>query len=259
MNLLVVLRMMPDPAGELELADDGLDLDREWLDLRLNDFDDHALEEAVLLKEAAGAKVTAAAIGEGGHRILQMALARGADHAVLIEQDDEADGMISSRSLARTVADLAGARDIDLVLTGVQSPEDLFGQLAPYVGALLDWPCVSATSGVAVDEKGLHVKQECGGGATAHYAVALPAVLGVQTASKAPRYVSRSKLREASKAEIGTVAASDSPLTQGSRIVKLRHPERAGGGVRLGDNPEEVADAVAALLVEHGLSGKRVR
>ena len=151
MNILVVLRMMPDPSGELELAEDGMALDREWLDLKLNDFDDHALEEAVLLKEAYGASVTAAAVGEGANRVLHMALARGADRAILVDCDPGA--MISSRALAKTVAELAKQNGIDLILTGVQTPEDVFGQLAPYVGALLDWPHVSSTSGVAFAER----------------------------------------------------------------------------------------------------------
>ncbi len=253
MNLLVVLRMMPDPEGELELLDEGADLDREWLDLKLNDFDDHALEEAILLKEANGATVTAVAVGTGATRVLQMALARGADQAVLIEQEEDA--MISSRALADSIAELAKSRGIDLVLTGVQTPEDLFGQLAPYVGALLGWPHLSATSGISPAADGLEVKQECGGGATARYAVSLPAVLGVQTASKAPRYVSGSKLREASKAPIETMEPAETSLAQASRILRLRQPDRSGEGVKLGDSPEEVAEALTALLIERGLTG----
>ncbi len=253
MKLLTVLRMMPDSEGELELADEGADLDREWLDLKLNDFDDHALEEAVLLKEAEGARVIVVGVGMGAKRALQMALARGADHAILIEQEEEC--MLSSRALAQTVAELAKAHDIDLVLTGVQTPEDLFGQLAPYVGAALGWPHVSATSGISVANDELAVKQESGGGATARYAVSLPAVLGVQTASKSPRYVSGSKLRETAKAEIETVQPAETPLPQTSRLLRLRQPDRAGGAVQLGDSPEEVAEALASLLAERGLTG----
>jgi electron transfer flavoprotein beta subunit len=58
MKILVLLRMSPEPEGALDLNADGTGLDREWLDLRLNDFDDHALEEAVLLKEATRGSVS---------------------------------------------------------------------------------------------------------------------------------------------------------------------------------------------------------
>ena len=47
MKILVLLRMNPDPDSALELKADGSGLDREWMDLKLNEFDDHALEEAV--------------------------------------------------------------------------------------------------------------------------------------------------------------------------------------------------------------------
>jgi electron transfer flavoprotein beta subunit len=68
MKILVLLRMNPDPDGALELKADGSGLDREWMDLKLNEFDDHALEEAVLLKEATAGSVIAVAVGDGAQR-----------------------------------------------------------------------------------------------------------------------------------------------------------------------------------------------
>ena len=78
MNILVVLRQVPDAASDLEIAELGRELDREWLDLKLNDFDDHALEEAILIEEAVGAKVlVATSAGDGSDRLLRTAIARG--------------------------------------------------------------------------------------------------------------------------------------------------------------------------------------
>ena len=255
MNILAVLRMMPDPAGELVLAPDGSGLDREWLDYQLNDFDDQALEEAILLKEATGARVTAVAIGEGSQRVLQMAAARGADLAIGIDGDPDA--MLSSRALAGALVPLVREHAVDLVLTGVQAAEDLFGQLAPYLGALLDWPHLSGTSRIAVDGSGLAVAQERGGGLVANYAVPLPAVLGVQTASKAPRYVSGSKLREASKTAVqrgGAIAADSDPAP---KAVQLSEPTGGAGAESLGITAEQVADRLIVVLAEKGLIGAR--
>ena len=69
MHIAVVMRLVPDIAEELEVAESGLDIDREWIGMKLNEFDDHALEEAVLLKESAGASVTALAL-DGRGRLL---------------------------------------------------------------------------------------------------------------------------------------------------------------------------------------------
>ncbi len=83
------------------------------------------------------------------------------------------------------------------MLTGVQTPEDLFGQLAPYLGAMLDWPHVSAVGGIQSAGECVEVLQEYSGGVSSRLRLGLPAVVGVQTASQPPRYVSGSKLRQA--------------------------------------------------------------
>lgn len=254
MNILVVLRMIPDSAGELQIANDERSIDREWLDFQLNDFDDHALEEAILLKEAGGAKVTALAIGEGAHRTLQMAAARGADEIVMLHS--EAEAMISSREIAASVASMARERSADLVLCGVQSSEDIFGQLAPYVAALLDWPHVSGTNRIVASGSELRVTQERGAGVAVTYEVAKPAVLGVQTASKAPRYVSGSKLREASKTPIGRAAHGPSGFSRGTDITRMRLPAQGGSGESLGGDAEAVADRLVSILAAKGLARK---
>lgn len=253
MKILVVLRMIPDSAGELELTGDGRGIDREWLDFQLNDFDDHALEEAILLKEASGATVVAVAIGEGSNRVLQMAVARGADEAIALEA--EGDGMIDSRAIAGSIVALARSKAADLLLCGVQSTEDLFGQLVPYAGALLGWPHVSGSSRVGIEASALRVTQERGGGIAATYEIALPAVIGVQTASKAPRYVSGSKLREASKTAIGKAPSEPAGFERSAEIVALSLPGQRGSGENLGDNPENVADRLASILAAKGFAG----
>jgi electron transfer flavoprotein beta subunit len=54
MNLVVLMRMVPDVVEELEIAPDGKSLDQEALRLIVSESDDHALEEALLLKERYG-------------------------------------------------------------------------------------------------------------------------------------------------------------------------------------------------------------
>lgn len=252
MNILVVLRMTPDAAGELQLTEDCLSIDREWLDFQLNDFDDHALEDAILLKEATGARVTAVAVGEGANRVLQMAAARGADEVIALPADPEA--IVSSREIASTIAAMASNRGVDLVIAGVQSAEDVFGPLAPYVGALLGWPHVSGTNRIAAHGGGLHVSQERGAGISVTYEVALPAVLGVQTATKAPRYVSGSKLREASKTPIGRGEIGASGFSAGAEIRALGLPGAGGGVEQLGADADTAADRVLAIFAAAGIT-----
>ena len=255
MNILALLRMMPDPASELELNAEGPGLDREWLDFQLNDFDDQALEEAILLKEATDAKVLAVAVGEGAPRVLQMAMARGADAGLSIQWDSNE--MVTTPKLAATVAAIARERGIDLILTGVQSAEDVFGQAAPYLGGLLDWPHVSGTSQLAAEDGKIRIAQERGGGVVAHYVVPLPAVLGVQTATKAPRYVSGSRLREAAKMPIEHAERMEA--LPSFAIRALGKPTQDGGAENLGAAAELVAEQLARILTERGLTAGAAR
>ena len=52
MNIAVPVKLVPDLVEELEGVNTGKALDSEYLKLTLNEFDDHALEEALLLEEA---------------------------------------------------------------------------------------------------------------------------------------------------------------------------------------------------------------
>lgn len=254
MHIMVVLRLVADLGGDIEIAHGGKDIDREWVDLKLNEFDDHALEEAIFLKEIVGAKVTAIMIdGDGVERSLQTALARGADEARRIAVDDT-DGPISSRAMTPVVAAAAAELGADLVLTGVQSPEDIFGQLAPSLGAVLGWPQASAVSSVKPDDGStITVQQEYSGGVSAAIRLPLPAVLGVQTASRPIRYVTGSKLRQAMAEEIPRIEATAAVAMPDVEIVELRVPDEAGGAVMLDGDADAIADEILRLLADRAL------
>lgn len=255
MHIAVVLRLVPDLTEELPIADSGSDIDREWIGMKLNEFDDHALEEAVLLKEGAAARVTAIALeGEGVDRMLQTAIARGADAAVKVGHG--LDRVPDQRTAARLLVGAIEGLGVDLVLTGVQTPEDIFGQLAPYLAAMLGRPCVNAIGGVAPAVEGrIHVQQEYSGGLSATLEVDLPAVLGIQTASQQPRYVSGSRLRQAMGATIETVAASAAGRPSPAVVTAMREPDRGNGAVMLDGDADAVAGKIVAVLRERGLIG----
>lgn len=253
MHVAVVLRLIPDLIEELELDASGKDIDREWIGVKLNEFDDHALEEAVLLKERSGAKVTVIALaGEGIDRQLQTAVARGADAAIRVEHALESAN--DSRGAAQVLAGVVKALGADIVLTGIQTPEDIFGQLAPYLAGVLDWPTVNAVSGVSVDSGAVLIKQEYSGGRSATLKLQGPGVLGIQSASQPPRYVSGTKLRQASATPIET-AAGDIAVAPKAQIDELSVPERGEGAAMISGNADAVAAKIADLLSERGLIG----
>ena len=65
MNSAVVLRRVPDLTAPLEVADCGTTLDWDGVRFMTNESDEHALEQAILMKERGGAAVTVVALDFG--------------------------------------------------------------------------------------------------------------------------------------------------------------------------------------------------
>ena len=149
MNIAVAVRLMPKSGEELELDPSGTDIDREYVEQAITDFDDQALEEAVLIKEATGATVTAVGlVSDGIDQALRVAYARGADRVVLVDAGEL--DPYDTRTAALAFAEAFRELSPDLVLVGVQTPYDIFGQTAPLVAVALGWPQANVVVKVGV-------------------------------------------------------------------------------------------------------------
>jgi electron transfer flavoprotein beta subunit len=253
MNIAVALRLMPNPGDELEPDDSGADIDREFVEMVLNEFDEHALEEAVLIKEATGATLTAVGLrAEGIEQALRVAYARGADRTLVVDA-----GEIGPYDSRRGALAFAGAfRELapDLILTGVQTPTDIFGQTAPCLAAALGWPHASVIVGVTVADGTARVVQEYAGGRLAVLGLRLPAVVGVQSASSPPRYISMGRLRQAmAEATTETMTVGIDDPDGGPELVSLARPDRAAAATMLDGDAQAVARRIVELLRDKGL------
>ncbi len=252
MNIAVAVRLMPKAGEELELDAGGTDIDRELVEMAISDFDDQALEEAVLVKEATGATVTAVGLqADGIEQALRVAYARGADRAVVV--DAGAIDPYDSRTAALAFAEAFRQLAPDLVLVGVQTPSDVFGQTAPLLAVALGWPQASVVVGVSVADGTAQVQQEYAGGRLAVLGLRLPAVVGVQSASQPPRYVSMTRLRQAmTEAKAETLAVSVPAQPNMSQLVSLARPESQAGATMLEGDAESIAEQIVAVLKERG-------
>lgn len=253
MELIVLLKSVPDLAEELEIAADGKDLAREWLSYVTSEWDEYALEEALQLKEASGATVTCLALDCGPvEELLATCLARGADRVVKVGSFGAPP---DSHTAARAFASALGGIPHDLILTGVQAIDDLDGQVGPLLAAALDLPHVSVVThiGLAADGSTAAVSQEYAGGIVAEFEVDLPAVLGVQTSREAPRYAPVSRVRQLMKtAEFGR---AETPAAAGSGLLveALSIPQAAGHAEMITGSADAIAERLAALIRERGL------
>jgi electron transfer flavoprotein beta subunit len=252
MQIAVAVRLMPKAGDELELDDSGRDIDREYVETTITDFDDQALEEAVLIKEATGATVTAVGLqAEGIEQALRVAYARGADRVVIVDagEIDPYDSRTAALAFAESFRQLAP----DLVMVGVQTPYDIFGQTAPVLSVTLGWPQANVVVGVSVADGTVRVQQEYAGGRLAVLGLPLPAVVGVQSASAPPRYVSMARLRQAmTEASPESLAVSVPAASNASQLVSLARPESQAGATMLEGEAESMAAQIVAILRERG-------
>jgi electron transfer flavoprotein beta subunit len=258
MNILVLLKMVPDVVEELEIAPDGKSLDASSVRMILSERDDHALEEALLLKERYGGTVTVLALEAPEiDEALFTALAKGADRAIKISG---AGGSLTTSAAARlfslVLPTVAGPAD--LILTGVQAIDDLDGLVAPILSRLLGLPYMGVVTAVKIADKTATVVREYAGGVRGEFEVPLPAVLGIQSAEQPPRYVPVAKVRAAMKSQkiesIPAPATSQPALVE---ILQMTKPQVAGRAEILEGSPEEVAGKICEILVARGLLQKR--
>jgi electron transfer flavoprotein beta subunit len=258
MKILVLMKMVPDVVEELEVAGDGRSLDQEFLRLIVNERDEFALEQALLLRDRLqGTVVVVAPDAPEVDDVLFTARAKGADRLVKVSGLPAGAGAQAlAAALAATLPGIEGVLPADLVLSGCQSIDDLDGFVAPLLAVALGLPYLGLISRVSVDAGAgkAVVSKEYAGGGMGRFEVALPALLGIQGCEKPPRYVPIAKVRAAIAAGgIETVAAAAGAAGRGVEITSMAKPVAAGHAEMLQGSARDVAEKVADILAARGL------
>src|SRR5262249_51055640 len=153
----------------------------------MNEPDAYALEEALRLKEQQGGEVVVCSAGPPRvAQVLREALARGADRGIHVENERlaSADAFVTASVLANAMRDEA----FDLVLTGLQSDDQGFGQVGVILAERLGLPHATIIMVVQVDNRTLRVKRELEGGWFEWVTLPLPALLTIQSGINQLRY-----------------------------------------------------------------------
>ena len=253
MNIVVLVKLVPDLVEELIISESGAALDQTWMRLVINEFDDHAIEQAILLKERSGARVSVVGPSiDGADDVLYTAASKGADQVIKLTGDFQ--GKVNNHALARAFA--AGVQDLlpDLILTGVQAHNDLDGSLGPLVAGFLGLPYIGYVSCATAEDGKVVVHKEYPGGLTAEIEVTCPAVLGIQAAEQPPRYVAVSKVRQVMKtASIEEHPVVDLDASGAPGIDHLFQPEVGERATMIAGDVDEVADQLVIIFKELGL------
>ncbi|MFV2092490.1 MAG: heterodisulfide reductase-related iron-sulfur binding cluster, partial [Hyphomicrobiales bacterium] len=140
LRILVTVKHVASLGDEYEFTADGLDIADDYLEHDLNEWDDAALEQALLLVEAlGGGEVVAVTVGpQAAEKSLRKVLAKGADRGVRIWHDRLANA--DPVTIARAIAGVAVAEAPNLVLCGTQSSDQAHGSTGTVLARILGLP-----------------------------------------------------------------------------------------------------------------------
>lgn len=231
MKILVCLKSVPREIVRTSVSDDASRVLYESLGQAVNESDEYALEQALILKNATGCEVIAASVGSlKCQDVLYLAMAKGANQAIRIDFDTN-----EPEAIAVAIARAATKLQCDLILTGVESWDNLAAQVGTLVAAKMGIPGAYAVTNIeaGAQPETLTVTKELGWGMQQLLEIPLPAVLCVQSSALPLSYAPPAKIIKARRDPLKSFnsAALDidkQALAQNStfKIVDVRVPER---------------------------------
>ncbi len=208
MKILVAIKQVPVRDSQLKPEAGGRWIEEGDLSFEINEPDAYALEEALQLKEKHGGEVVALCLGPArAAQTIREALAKGADRALHVEEEDTAG--LDTLAVAALLAEAVKAEKPDLILTGLQSDDLGFGQTGVVMAELLGLPHATIIMQVEAGEGKVRVKRELEDGWFQHVEMPLPAVLTIQSGINKLRYATLMGIKKAKTKEIKKLAAAD--------------------------------------------------
>jgi electron transfer flavoprotein beta subunit len=257
MHIIVCIKQVPN-TSDVKIDPETNTLIREGVESIINPFDENAIESALELKDASGAKVTVITMGPPqAESALRDAMAMGADEVVLLSDRAFAgsDTLATSYALAQCIKKLEKP---DLILFGKQAIDGDTAQVGPGVAELLDLPIITYVRKLEIDGEVVKVERVFEDGYEKMEAD-LPAVLTILKEANVPRMASLKGRMKAKKAEVPVMKAADVEadvekvgLTGSpTQVIKIFTPPKKTSGVRIdGTHGLEAAQTLVTKLKE---------
>ena len=255
MNSIICMKQVPDTETRFQVGDGAIV--EEGIQYVVNPYDEYAIEECLLKREAAGeGKVTVICMGPDRAReaILQ-ALALGCDEAIHLN-DLAFEG--SDAFTTATILTAAGKKvgEYDFIFAGKQGVDNDNAQVGILLAEMLDLPHVSVVTklDIAGGEGKATAQREVEGGKQV-VETSLPAVFTAQKGINEPRYPSFRGIRQARRKPYTTWTAADlgldpAALDPKSELVSVALPPGRGGGKLIKGEPSVAAKELVRLLRE---------
>lgn len=257
MEIIVCVKRVPlTQEVDLEINPQKTDVRKDMLAYSINEWDNYAIEEAILLKEKHGGNVMAVTVGsEEDEEVLRRCLAMGADKAIRVETGEFSP---DSLAIAKILAQVIKGLPHDLVLTGVQADDVNEGSVGSLLAELLNLSHAAVVTGVAPEGNVASIRVELEGGMEEVSKIKLPALLCIQTGINEPRYVSIIGIRKAAKKELNVIKVEDlglssDELSPQTTVEELFFPPETEGAQFLEGDPATVAEEILRIMKEKGV------
>ena len=247
MKVVVCVKQVAVLGDEVEFTEDERDVDPDYLDFALNEWDTYATEEALRLVEAAGSgEVVVVSVGdEETEDCMRRCLAMGADRGVRVETE----GRLDPIQVARALAEVVEAESPDLVFAGVQSSDSVQAATGGALAGLLGLPSVAVVTKIELDNGKATAHRELEGGLVDVVEVDTPALFTIQTGINEPRYATLRAIKQAEEKEIDVRQASELG-EPGYRVRKMFVPPKGEGAEMLDGGAAEVAQRIREIVQE---------
>lgn len=217
MKIVVCVKYVPDAQEERGFAESDGTTDRAGVPGLLSELDEHAVEEALKLKDSGGGEVIALTMGpEDAVEAVRKALQIGADSGVHVRDDalHGSDAPATSLVLAEAIRKISEDGAVDLVLAGMASTDGSMSVVPAMLAERLGMPQVTFASELSVDSGMARIRRD-GDLATETVEARLPAVVSVTDQINEPRYPSFKGIMAAKKKPVRTWGLGDLGLDGG--------------------------------------------
>jgi electron transfer flavoprotein beta subunit len=234
MKILVPVKRVLDYNVKPRVKADGSGVDLANVKMSMNPFDEIGVEEAIRLKEKGVAtEILAVSVGPAkAQETLRTALAMGADRAILVQTDDDAEPL----AIAKILKAICDAEAPGMVILGKQAIDGDNNQTGQMLGALTGWPQGTFASAVVVDGGSVNVTREVDGGLET-VKLTLPAIVTTDLRLNEPRYASLPNIMKAKSKPLDVKTPADYGVDTAPRVktLKVAEPPVRQAGIKVPD------------------------
>ena len=258
MNIVVLVKQVPDSGSERKMDPADNTVARAAADNVVNEIDEYAIEEALVVKEAHGGEVTVLTVGpDSATDAIRKALSMGADKAVHVS--DEAIKGSDAVQISAVLAAALGQLEFDLVICGAEATDSQMSVMPALLSERLGLPQLSGARKLTIDGGVAKIERQTDGGYWAVEAP-LPAIVSTWDTINEPRYPSFKGIMAAKKkpvetrtlADLGLDASTVGQANATTQVVDFAGRPPKGEGVKVtdeGDGAQKFVDFLAGQKI----------